>query len=150
MDAQIMTDSGLYLPTQPRPGEGGIREWIFKAATIWNNRLSGIADLAAAAQAAADAAQVTATTAVDQIPVTGDFRLMASSSYGSEWLPCDGAAVSRATYADLFTKIGETYGAGDGYSTFNLPTIKAFILDNSTGFSLDTLEKTSWTIVIRT
>ena len=33
----------------------------------------------------------------------------------------DGAAVSRTTYASLFTAIGTTYGAGDGSTTFNLP-----------------------------
>jgi microcystin-dependent protein len=37
------------------------------------------------------------------------------------YLMCDGAAVSRATYAALFTVIGENYGAGDGFLTFNVP-----------------------------
>ena len=37
------------------------------------------------------------------------------------FLLCDGSAVSRTTYADLFTIIGTTYGAGDGSTTFNLP-----------------------------
>ena len=39
------------------------------------------------------------------------------------WLICDGSAVSRTTYADLFAVIGTTYGAGDGNSTFNLPNM---------------------------
>lgn len=38
-----------------------------------------------------------------------------------DWLWCDGSAVSRTTYADLFAAIGTTYGAGDGSTTFNLP-----------------------------
>lgn len=37
------------------------------------------------------------------------------------WLLCDGAAVSRTTYAALFAAIGTTFGAGDGSTTFNLP-----------------------------
>lgn len=37
------------------------------------------------------------------------------------WLLCDGAAVSRATYAALFAIIGTTHGTGDGSTTFNLP-----------------------------
>ena len=37
------------------------------------------------------------------------------------WLVCNGAAVSRTTYASLFTKIGTAYGVGDGSTTFNLP-----------------------------
>lgn len=36
-------------------------------------------------------------------------------------LKANGAAVSRTTYARLFAKIGTTYGAGDGSTTFNLP-----------------------------
>lgn len=37
------------------------------------------------------------------------------------WLLCDGSAVSRTDYADLFAVIGTSYGAGDGSTTFNLP-----------------------------
>lgn len=34
---------------------------------------------------------------------------------------CDGRAVSRTTYSALFTKVGTTFGAGDGVATFNIP-----------------------------
>lgn len=37
------------------------------------------------------------------------------------WLLCDGAAVSRTTYAALFAIIGTAYGAGDNATTFNVP-----------------------------
>ena len=39
----------------------------------------------------------------------------------SGYLLCDGAAVSRTGYSDLFSVIGTTYGAGDGSTTFNVP-----------------------------
>lgn len=39
------------------------------------------------------------------------------------YMVCDGAAVSRTTYAALFTAIGTTWGAGDGSTTFNLPDL---------------------------
>jgi microcystin-dependent protein len=39
------------------------------------------------------------------------------------WLRCDGSAYSRTTYANLFAKIGTTYGAGDGTTTFNVPNL---------------------------
>lgn len=42
----------------------------------------------------------------------------------SGWLICDGSAVSRTVYADLFAVIGTSYGAGDGSTTFNLPNKK--------------------------
>ena len=40
------------------------------------------------------------------------------------FLLCDGTAVSRSTYADLFAVIGETYGNGDGATTFNVPDLQ--------------------------
>ena len=40
------------------------------------------------------------------------------------WLECDGAALSRTAYADLFSAINTTYGAGDGTTTFNLPDLR--------------------------
>lgn len=39
----------------------------------------------------------------------------------SNWLICDGRAISRLLYADLFNAIGTTYGEGDGSTTFNIP-----------------------------
>lgn len=39
-------------------------------------------------------------------------------------LICDGSAVSRSTYADLFAVLGTTAGSGDGSSTFNLPDLR--------------------------
>lgn len=44
-----------------------------------------------------------------------------SSNKPDGWLVCDGSAVSRETYADLFAIIGTAYGAGNGTTTFNLP-----------------------------
>ena len=40
------------------------------------------------------------------------------------YLMCQGQAVSRSTYAALFTALGTTYGTGDGSTTFNLPDLQ--------------------------
>lgn len=40
------------------------------------------------------------------------------------WLLCDGAAVSRTTYSNLFGAIGINFGSGDGVATFNLPDLR--------------------------
>ena len=40
------------------------------------------------------------------------------------WLSCNGNAVSRTYYAELFAIIGTTYGSGDGSTTFNLPNFR--------------------------
>jgi len=41
------------------------------------------------------------------------------------WLLCDGSAISRNEYDQLFDLIGTTYGVGDGSSTFNLPDLRS-------------------------
>jgi microcystin-dependent protein len=43
------------------------------------------------------------------------------ASVPSGYLKCNGATVSRISYADLFAAIGTLYGAGDGSTTFNIP-----------------------------
>ncbi len=40
------------------------------------------------------------------------------------WVLCDGSAISRTTYADLFTAISTAYGIGDGATTFNVPDMR--------------------------
>lgn len=54
---------------------------------------------------------------------TGACCLFAGASAPPTYLPCDGSAISRSLYAELFAAIGTTYGAGDGTTTFNLPTL---------------------------
>lgn len=48
------------------------------------------------------------------------------------WLLCNGAAVSRTTYARLFAKIGTKYGTGNGSTTFNLPNLDGRVLQGTT------------------
>lgn len=59
---------------------------------------------------------------VDIFP-TGAIIPFAGNNIPSGYLPCNGSAISRTTYADLFAVIGTTYGAGDGSTTFNLPNL---------------------------
>lgn len=47
------------------------------------------------------------------------------------YLSCDGSAVSRTTYADLFDAIGTTWGSGNGSTTFNLPSLNGYWLKGS-------------------
>lgn len=49
--------------------------------------------------------------------------IMAFHDVPAGWLQCNGAAVSRTTYAALFAKIGTKYGSGNGSTTFNLPNL---------------------------
>ena len=55
---------------------------------------------------------------------TSDIKIATSSTIQNGWLLCNGAAISRTTYANLFDKIGTTYGSGDGSTTFNIPDLR--------------------------
>lgn len=56
------------------------------------------------------------------VPV-GVVQAFAGATTPTGWLLCDGSAVSRTDYADLYAVIGDTYGDGDGSTTFNLPNL---------------------------
>ena len=62
--------------------------------------------------------------------------------YGAEtppdnYLTCDGTAISRGDYVELFNIIGTAYGVGDGSSTFNLPNYAALA---PVGFGKQTID----------
>lgn len=60
---------------------------------------------------------------IDSGVKSGALMDFATPTAPSGWLACDGQAVSRTTYATLFTAIGTTWGAGDGSTTFNVPPL---------------------------
>lgn len=54
------------------------------------------------------------------------------------FLACDGAAISRTTYAALFAVVSTTYGTGDGSTTFNLPDLRGeFVRGLDSGRGID-------------
>jgi microcystin-dependent protein len=63
----------------------------------------------------------------DAVPTAAIFAFPAIT-IPSGYLECDGSAISRTTYADLFAVIGTSYGAGDGSTTFNLPDYRGEFL----------------------
>ena len=54
----------------------------------------------------------------------GSVYTFAGATVPTGWLKCNGALLSRTTYAALFAVIGTTYGAGDGSTTFALPDLR--------------------------
>lgn len=80
--------------------------------------------------------------------LVGSVTAFAGNTLPEGWLLCNGSAVSRETYAALYSVIGDTYGRGDGTNTFNLPnlvdkfvegsatagTVKSAGLPNITGY----------------
>ena len=62
--------------------------------------------------------------ALPQAVPTGSVHLMATTTVPGGYLKCDGSAISRTTYSDLFGLIGTAHGAGDGSTTFNVPDLR--------------------------
>ena len=59
---------------------------------------------------------------------SGALMPYAGTSAPTGFLLCDGSAVSRTTYATLFSAISTTYGSGDSSSTFNLPDLRGRVI----------------------
>jgi microcystin-dependent protein len=72
----------------------------------------------------------------------GEVTFTAGSAVPSGWFLADGQAISRASYPELFSVIGTTYGSGDGSTTFNLPDLRGRALagiDNMGGTAANRL-----------
>ena len=82
--------------------------------------------------------------AVNTNTPVGSISLFAGKTAPNGWLICDGSAVSRTTYANLFSVIGTTYGTGDGSTTFNIPNLKGRVPVgvDSNDTSFDTIGET--------
>jgi microcystin-dependent protein len=65
--------------------------------------------------------------------IPGAYLLWSGETPPAGYLPCNGAAVSRDTYRDLYSAIGTRYGAGDGSTTFNLPDCTGRFLQGASG-----------------
>lgn len=63
---------------------------------------------------------------------TGTILPFDGTNVPSGYLVCNGAAVSRTTYAALFAVLGTRHGEGDGKTTFNLPNAHRRFLEMTT------------------
>jgi microcystin-dependent protein len=71
------------------------------------------------------------STAQQSVVPVGAVQAFAMDSTPSGWLACNGAAVSRTTYAALFSAIGTTYGEGNTTTTFNVPDLRGYFVRGS-------------------
>ncbi len=92
----------------------------------------------------ADGVDFSAVTGSGILMPVGSMLMWTNATVPDGWLRCDGTAVSRTTYSELYSAIGTTYGNGDGSSTFNLPNLKGKfpIGKNSSDSDFDTLGET--------
>ena len=66
----------------------------------------------------------------------GQVMAYAGAEPPTEYLACNGAAVSRTTYAALYNAIGVTYGSGDGSTTFDLPDLRGTMIVGAGGMRI--------------
>ena len=79
------------------------------------------APLAPTASVGTSTTQIATTAFVQAAGLTGEIKMWGVSSAPTGYLLCNGAAVSRTTYAALYAVYGTTFGVGDGSTTFNVP-----------------------------
>lgn len=126
-----------YTPTTWKDGPEGRTPITAAALTKIEN---GLAAAASTADSAASKANSAATAALAQqiqlqvqnmlkfiIPIGGIIGFYGTTAPDG-WLICNGQAVSRTTYAELFSVISTRSGAGDGRNTFNLPDLRGQVL----------------------
>jgi len=90
-------------------------------------------------------AQIDAITSITNILPIGTVIGFPTNSPPTGFLECNGNAVSRVTYSDLFGLIGTTYGNGNGTTTFNLPDYRGQLLrgwDHGRGADPDAASRT--------
>lgn len=75
-----------------------------------------------------DGVPTTKKVSGDAFMPVGTYIQFAGSSAPGGYLACDGMAVSRTTYADLFAVVSTTYGVGNGSTTFNLPDARGLVM----------------------
>lgn len=86
---------------------------------------------------------------IETTAVSGDIKILGSNALvPSGTLLCDGATYNVVDFPDLYKALEPTGVA----STFDVPDLQAFIIDNTAGviFSLDTAIKSPFTVVIQT
>ena len=77
------------------------------------------------------------TKTINDSLMIGDIKCSALQKDHGNWMICNGRALSREDYADLFEAIGETFGDGNGITTFNLPDCRGVAVrgyDNGRGY----------------
>lgn len=101
------------------PGSGGYLQFTGAGAATW-------LDIIQSSNCRfVNDAQIAAWNAAASIK-PGFIMMQAMPVVPAGWFECDGSAISRAIYANLFAAIGTMYGIGDGATTFNIPDMRGY------------------------
>tara|TARA_R100000951_G_C2650182_1_gene184112 strand:- start:345 stop:1844 length:1500 start_codon:yes stop_codon:yes gene_type:complete len=138
-----VTTSPTFNITNIKPGKYSliyIQDSVGGAEPIWGAMISGNPTVRTGAneittlEFVSDGTKLYAigSSTFGTVDTTGTVKAFAynftSEEAAAGHLHCDGRAVSRTTYANLYTKLGTAYGVGDGSTTFNLPDYRGYFL----------------------
>ncbi len=118
--AQFRADLNNALAAVATVNSGATTPATTYAYQLWADTTTGMLKQ----RNAANSAWVTLFPLATTVDPSGTIKLYAGASAPTGYLICDGSAVSRTTYADLFAVLSTTYGAGDGSTTFNVPDFR--------------------------
>jgi len=123
---------GKYPETyKPAAADGSIKDLVVRMILEVSNTASVVLKVdptVVATQQQVDEAEARAKAYTDRkigvaVPI-GSIIPWTSTTIPDGWLECNGQAVSRTGFSELFAKIGTTFGAGDGSTTFNIPDLR--------------------------
>ena len=119
----------LTLGTDLTVANGGTGAGTFTSkGIIYGNSTSALQVTAAGTQGQflrAGSGGTPAFETINSVNPAGSIIMYAATSAPTGYLLCNGAAISRTTYSDLFSAISTSYGTGDGSSTFNVPNLQS-------------------------
>lgn len=118
--AQFRADLNNALAAVATVNSGATEPSTTYAYQLWADTTTGMLKQ----RNSANSAWVTLFPLATTVDPSGTIKLYAGASAPTGYLICDGTAVSRTTYSDLYTAIGTTFGAGNGTTTFNLPDFR--------------------------
>jgi microcystin-dependent protein len=136
--AQFRADLNNALAAVATVNSGATTPATTYAYQLWADTTTGMLKQ----RNAANSAWVTLFPLATTVDPSGTIKLYAGASAPTGYLICDGSAVSRTTYADLFAVLSTTYGAGDGSTTFNLPDFRRRVPVGAGGTGTATLGNT--------
>ena len=134
--------STIIVNSQTYGISGGDGKLKVPSGGITSNELASDSVTSAKIQDGAVTSAKLNSDAISALMPTGTVLPFAGINAPTGYLFCDGDAISRSTYSDLFDIIDETYGAGDGSTTFNIPDLRGRVIagqDDMGGTSADRL-----------
>lgn len=132
MSTELPNARNIVVPPIPTSIEDkSVREYLNSMSKIVETVYTKAFDNSDAVRTATDNNNTTLSASISALLPAGSI-VMHGGTTPSGWLTCDGAAVSRTTYAALFAVIGTTYGAGDASTTFNVPNFTSKMVRGNT------------------